>query len=71
MKRMFIIPETDKALWTDMAAYGIILFVAFTVLPPTQSFLDQFGGKMNLIVFQVFGYGLVLQTLRILRDLKR
>lgn len=67
----FRVPETNKALCIDIVAYAIIMFASLTVLPIKPEFLAQYGGKMNLVLFQAFGYGIILQTMRIVRGLKK
>lgn len=72
MKKVFFkVPETDKQLWVDMALYGIVTYTVMLVLPFESEFLAQFGGRWNLALFQAFGYGLALQSLRIFRDIQK
>lgn len=72
MKKVFFkVPETDKQLWVDMAAYGIVTFIAMLILPFEPEFLAQFGGRWNLALFQAFGYGLAIQSVRIYRDIQK
>jgi hypothetical protein len=65
------VPETNKALCIDIVAYAIIMFVSLTILPIKPEFLAQYGGKMNLVLFQAFGYGFILQTMRVIRGFKK